>query len=95
MVHNYLCFPEYRLARELIDQGEVGELQHIAINLLGVSDDPGTDECRPRWRHDVIAVGGGLMTILALISNSLPDSMSLAATPWIPPSASSNFTTIT
>lgn len=47
MVHNYLCFPEYRLARELIDQGEVGELQHIAINLLGVSDDPGTDEYGP------------------------------------------------
>lgn len=61
MVHNYLYFPEYRLIRELIDQGEVGELQHIAINLLGVPDDPGNEEYRPRWRHDVDAAGGGVL----------------------------------
>jgi len=61
MVHNYLYFPEYRLIRELIDQGEVGELQHIAINLLGVPDDPGNEEYRPRWRHDIEAAGGGVL----------------------------------
>jgi len=61
MVHNYLYFPEYRLIRELVDQGEVGELQHIAINLLGVPDDPGNEEYRPRWRHDVEAAGGGVL----------------------------------
>jgi len=61
MVHNYLYFPEYRLIRELVDQGEVGELQHIAINLLGVPDDPGNEEYRPRWRHDVDAAGGGVL----------------------------------
>jgi len=61
MVHNYLYFPEYRLIRELIDQGEVGELLHIAINLLGVPDDPGNEEYRPRWRHDVDAAGGGVL----------------------------------
>ncbi len=61
MVHNYLYFPEHRLIRELIDQGEVGELLHIAINLLGVPDDPGNEEYRPRWRHDVDAAGGGVL----------------------------------
>ena len=59
MVHNYLYFPEYRLIRELTNQGEVGELQHIAINLLGVPDDPGNEEYRPRWRHDIEAAGAG------------------------------------
>lgn len=61
MVHNYLYFPEYRLVRELIDQGEVGDLQHIAINLLGIPDDPGNEEYRPRWRHDVEVAGGGVL----------------------------------
>ena len=61
MVHNFLYFPEYRLIRELVDQGEVGELHHIAINLLGVPDDPGNEEYRPRWRHDVDAAGGGVL----------------------------------
>ena len=61
MVHNFLYFPEYRLIRELIDQGEVGELHHIAINLLGVPDDPGNEQYRPRWRHDVDAAGGGVL----------------------------------
>ena len=61
MVHNYLYFPEYRLIRELFDQGEVGELQHIAINLMGVPDDPGNEEYRPHWRHDVNTAGGGVL----------------------------------
>jgi predicted dehydrogenase len=61
MVHNYLYFPEYRLVRELIDQGEVGELRHIAINLLGIPDDPGNEDYSPRWRHDVEAAGGGVL----------------------------------
>jgi predicted dehydrogenase len=61
MVHNYLYFPEYRLVRELVDQGEVGELRHIAINLLGIPDDPGNQDYLPRWRHDVEAAGGGVL----------------------------------
>ena len=61
MVHNYLYFPEYRLTRELIEKGEVGELQHIAINLLGIPDDPGTEDYQPQWRHDVEAAGGGVL----------------------------------
>jgi predicted dehydrogenase len=61
MVHNYLFFPEYRLIRELIDQGEVGDLQHIAINLLGIPDFPGNQEYRPRWRHDAEVAGGGVL----------------------------------
>lgn len=61
IVHNYLFFPEHRLVRELIDQGEVGELRHIATNFLGVPDAPGNDEFRPRWRHDVEEAGGGVL----------------------------------
>ncbi len=61
MVHNYLFFPEYRLVRELIDQGEVGELQHINLNFLGVPDFPGNEEYRPRWRYDVEHAGGGVL----------------------------------
>jgi len=61
IVHNFLFFPEYRLVRELIDQGEVGELRHIATNFLGVPDAPGNDEFRPRWRHDVEEAGGGVL----------------------------------
>ena len=61
MVHNYLYFPEYRLIRELVEQGEVGELQHITVNLLGVPDDPGNEEYRPRWRHDLGSAGGGVL----------------------------------
>jgi predicted dehydrogenase len=49
------------LVRELIDQGEVGDLQHVAINLLGIPDDPGNEEYRPRWRHDVEVAGGGVL----------------------------------
>ncbi|MFV1858511.1 MAG: Gfo/Idh/MocA family protein [Anaerolineales bacterium] len=61
VVHNYLFFPEYRLVRELVDQGEVGALRHIATNFLGVPDAPGNDEYRPRWRHDLDEAGGGVL----------------------------------
>lgn len=61
MVHNYLFFPEYRLVRDLVDQGEVGELRHIATNFLGVPDASGNDDFRPRWRHDVEEAGGGVL----------------------------------
>lgn len=61
MVHNHLFFPEYRLIRELITQGEVGKLQHINLNFLGVPDFPGTEDYHPRWRHDVEQAGGGVL----------------------------------
>ena len=61
MVHNYLFYPEYRLIRELVVQGEVGKLQHISLNFLGVPDFPGNAEYSPRWRHDFEAAGGGLL----------------------------------
>ena len=61
MVHNYLFFPEYRLVRELVDQGEVGEVWHIATNFLGVPDYPGNKEYRPGWRHDAEEAGGGVL----------------------------------
>ena len=61
MVHNYLFFPEYRLVRELVEQGEVGDLRYIAANFLGVPDDPGNEEYRPGWRHDAEEAGGGVL----------------------------------
>ena len=59
--HNYLYYPEYTLARELINQGEIGELRHVTLNFLGVPDHPGASEYRPSWRHDPVEAGGGIL----------------------------------
>ncbi len=59
--HNYLYYPEYTLARELIAQGEIGELRHVTLNFLGVPDYPGAAEYRPSWRHDPVEAGGGIL----------------------------------
>src|SRR4029078_13050249 len=61
MVHNYLYYPEYRLARELSMDGSIGQLRHVTLNFLGVPDNPGAAEYRPGWRHDVVEAGGGIL----------------------------------
>lgn len=61
MVHNYLYYPEYVLLRKLIASGAVGELRHIALNFLGVPDNPGSQSFRPGWRHDPEVAGGGIL----------------------------------
>jgi len=61
MVHNYLFFPEYQLARELALDGSIGQLRHITLNFLGMPDNPGAAEYRPNWRHDVSESGGGIL----------------------------------
>lgn len=61
MVHNYLFFPEYRLARELITAGAIGRLRHVMLNFLGMPDNPGAAEYRPAWRHDPAEAGGGIL----------------------------------
>lgn len=61
MVHNYLFFPEYGLARELVSDGSIGQLRHITLNFLGMPDNPGAVEFRPNWRHDVSESGGGIL----------------------------------
>ena len=59
--HNYLYYREYRLARRLIEEGEIGEVRHVALNFLGVPDHPGAEEYRPTWRHDPVEAGGGIL----------------------------------
>jgi predicted dehydrogenase len=61
MVHNYLYYPEYRQARELIDSGAIGALRHVTLNFLGMPDHPGAAEYRPHWRKDPIEAGGGVL----------------------------------
>jgi predicted dehydrogenase len=61
MMHNYLFYPEYRLARRLIDEGAIGKLRHVTLNFLGVPDYPGASEYKPQWRHDPVAAGGGIL----------------------------------
>jgi predicted dehydrogenase len=61
MVHNYLYYPEYVLLRRLIAAGAVGELRHIALNFLGVPDNPGSQSFKPGWRHDPEMAGGGIL----------------------------------
>jgi predicted dehydrogenase len=61
MVHNYLYYPEYVLARELIEAGALGRLRHVTLNFLGMPDHPGAAEYRPAWRHDPLEAGGGIL----------------------------------
>jgi len=61
MVHNYLFYPEYALARKLIADGAIGQLRHVSLNFLGVPDSPGAAEYRPHWRHDPAEAGGGIL----------------------------------
>jgi predicted dehydrogenase len=66
--HNYLWFPEYAAAREVIDSGEIGDVQVVEINALGVWDNPGAASTAYNWRHDPAAGGGGvLMDMMHLV----------------------------
>lgn len=61
LVHNYLYYPEYVLLRQLIVESTIGDLRHFTLNFLGVPDNPGARDYRPRWRHDPAAAGGGVL----------------------------------
>ncbi|MFD4598161.1 Gfo/Idh/MocA family protein [Streptomyces sp. NPDC058464] len=61
VVHNYLFFPEIIAARNLIDDGAIGEVRTVAVDMLGVVDSPGAAGYRPQWRHDPAAAGGGVL----------------------------------
>lgn len=61
MVHNYLYFPEFILARQLIDEGAIGKLRHVTLQWLGMGDFPGSPAYKPRWRHDLRDAGGGIL----------------------------------
>jgi predicted dehydrogenase len=61
MVHNYLYFPEFVLARKLIDQGAIGQLRHVTMQWLGMGDFPGSAAYKPHWRHELSDSGGGIL----------------------------------
>ncbi|MFJ9706513.1 Gfo/Idh/MocA family protein [Streptomyces sp. NPDC101234] len=61
VVHNYLFFPEIVAARTLIDDGAIGEVRTVTVDMLGVVDSPGAAGYRPQWRHDPAAAGGGVL----------------------------------
>lgn len=64
MVHNYHFLPEYRLIKQLIDSGEIGDLRVLTMNYLGVIDYPGAAEYKADWRHTMDAGGGVLMDMI-------------------------------
>lgn len=64
MVHNYHFFPEYRLIKQLIESGEVGNVHVLNMNYLGVIDNPGAAEYKADWRHTMGAGGGVLMDMI-------------------------------
>lgn len=61
MVHNYLFFPENLAIKRLIEEGAIGAVEFVQLNVLGVEDRPGSAEYQPTWRHDVDAAGGGVL----------------------------------
>ena len=61
VVHNYLFFPEVVAAHDVVTSGELGEVRTVRVDMLGVTDSPGTGGYRPLWRHDPAAAGGGVL----------------------------------
>lgn len=61
VVHNYLFFPEVVALASVIDSGEIGEVRTVSVDMLGVVDSPGASGYAPRWRHDPVAAGGGVL----------------------------------
>ncbi len=64
MVHNYHFLPEYRLLKQLLDAGEVGDVRVAMLHFLGVIDYPGAAEFQSDWRHSLAAGGGVLMDMI-------------------------------
>jgi predicted dehydrogenase len=64
MVHNYHFLPEYRLIKQLLDAGTVGEMRVLTMHYLGVIDYPGAKEYKGDWRHTMEAGGGVLMDMI-------------------------------
>jgi predicted dehydrogenase len=60
-VHNYVFFPVYKTLKSVVDEGEIGQLETVTLNFLGVEDRPGNTAYRPRWRHDARESGGGVL----------------------------------
>ncbi len=61
VVHNYLFFPEVVALRQLIEDGVLGDIRTVSVDMLGVVDSPGAAGYAPRWRHDPASSGGGVL----------------------------------
>jgi predicted dehydrogenase len=60
-VHNYVFFPVYTALKSVVDSGEIGDVETVTLNFLGVEDRPGNTAYRPKWRHDARESGGGVL----------------------------------
>jgi myo-inositol 2-dehydrogenase/D-chiro-inositol 1-dehydrogenase len=60
MYHNYLYYPETRLAQRLIAEGAIGDVIATEISGLGSRPWAGTEGFRPGWRQNPALAGGGV-----------------------------------
>ena len=58
IVHNFAWLPEIRLARAVIESGEIGQVRSVSVNFLGVTYVPGA---AGDWRRDLSLSGGGVL----------------------------------
>lgn len=61
VMHNYLHFPEIIALKSIIDNGEIGAVRTVQLDMLGVIDSAGAAGYRPQWRKDPAASGGGVL----------------------------------
>ena len=61
-MHHYLTLPETLAARAVIDSGEIGTVQSVIVNMLGVVYEPGA---AGDWRRDPALAGGGVLIDLS------------------------------
>ncbi|MDX2159701.1 MAG: Gfo/Idh/MocA family oxidoreductase [bacterium] len=64
MVHNYHFLPEFRLLKQKLSEGLIGDLRLLTMHFLGVIDYPGAAEYQSDWRHKLGAGGGVLMDMI-------------------------------
>lgn len=64
--HNYLYFPETKLARQLIGEGEIGEVLATEVTGFGARPWEGTEAFSPGWRRVVSHAGGGALMDVAV-----------------------------
>ncbi|MDB9707669.1 Gfo/Idh/MocA family oxidoreductase [Planktotalea frisia] len=61
LTHNYTGYPMVRQAREMVAEGELGEIRIIEANYLQdwLSEAPAEDNKQAKWRMDAAQSGGG------------------------------------